>query len=96
VGDSSTILGVGEIDIKKNSINMDIVIQTAREIGKVIGNIPIIGYILMGEDKSIAVGLTITGLLDNPKVKTHTIKDMVTMPFKMIERLLHTPKYLIK
>lgn len=96
VGDSSTILGAGGIDIEKNTIKMDIVIQTAREIGKVIGNIPIIGYILMGEDKSIAVGLTITGSLDNPKVETHTIKDMVTIPFKMIERLLHTPKYLIK
>ncbi len=96
VGKSSTILGAGEIDIKNGTINMDIVIQTAREIGKVIGNIPIIGYILMGDNKSIAVGLTITGSLDNPKVDTHTIEDMVTMPFKMIERLLKAPKYLIK
>ncbi len=31
---------------------MDSPIQTAREIGKAIGSIPIGGYILFGEDKS--------------------------------------------
>jgi len=96
IGESSTILGAGEIDIKTDTINLDIVIQTAREIGKVISNIPIIGYILMGDDKSIAVGLNISGKLDNPKVNTHTIKDMVSIPFKMIKRLLQAPKQLLK
>ena len=96
VGESSTILGVGEIDIEQNTIKMDIIIQTAREIGKVIGNIPIIGYILMGDDKSFAVGLSISGSLDDPKIDTHAIEDMVTIPFKMIDRLLKSPKFLIK
>jgi len=37
---------------KPQKINMDSPIQTAREIGKAIGSIPIGGYILFGEDKS--------------------------------------------
>ena len=67
-GSSSTIVGKGEIDLKKKTIDIKLAIKIAKTLGKVVGNIPLLGYILMGEDKSMTLGLKIEGTLDKPKV----------------------------
>ena len=93
-GDSASIVGKGEIDLKKNSINMNMAIQTARELGKVVGSIPLLGYILMGEDKSMTVGLKITGSLSKPKVKTSASKEILKLPLDLIKRTLQSPAHI--
>jgi hypothetical protein len=94
-GTSASIVGKGEIDLKKNTINMNMAVQTARELGKVVGNIPLLGYILMGEDKSMTVGLTITGSLDKPKVTTSATKELLKLPLDLIKRTLQSPAHII-
>jgi len=96
VGGSSTIVGAGEIDLTTNLVSIDLAVQTAREIGKVVGSIPIVGYILVGDGKSVATGVTIRGSLNNPQVQSHAIKDMVSLPLGMIERLLKSPARLME
>ena len=94
-GTSASIVGKGEIDLKKNTINMNMAIQTARELGKAVGSIPILGYILMGEDKSMTVGLKITGSLSKPKVKTSATKELLKLPLDLIKRTLQSPAHII-
>ncbi len=96
IGESSTIIGAGSINLKTQKIKIDLAVQVAREIGNIISKIPLVGYILVGDDKSMAIGLSITGDLKNPKVDTHTIKNMVELPFSILERLLKTPSNLLK
>ena len=96
VGKSATIVGKGELDLKKNTINMNMAIQTARELGKVVGSIPLLGYILMGDDKSMTVGLKITGSIDKPKVETSATKELLSLPFDIIKRTLQAPAHAIK
>jgi hypothetical protein len=67
---------------------------TAREFGKVIGNIPVLGYILMGEDKSMTVGLKITGSLSKPIVKTSATKEFLKLPLDLIRRTLQSPAHI--
>jgi len=95
-GKSSTIVGKGELDLKKRTINMNMAIQTARELGKVVGSIPVLGYILMGEDKSMTVGLKITGSLDKPKVETSATKEILSLPFDLIKRTFQAPAHAVK
>lgn len=90
-GGSANIAGTGEIDLEKKTINLNLVIQVAREFGKVVGSVPVLGYILMGEDKSLTVGLTITGSLDKPVVKTTTAQDIVSFPLQILQRTLQSP-----
>lgn len=90
-GGSASIVGKGEIDLKKKTINMNLAIQIAREFGKVVGNLPVVGYILMGEDKSMTVGLTITGSLDKPVVQTTTAQDIVSLPLQILKRTIESP-----
>jgi len=91
-GKSATISGDGAIDLETGKINVDLAIQTAKVIGNIIGSIPVVGYILTGENKSImTVGLHIGGTLDNPTTKTSPVKDILLLPFKMLKRTLTTP-----
>ncbi len=50
----------------------------------------------MGEDKSMTIGLNITGSLSQPKVKTSGTKDLLKLPLNIIERTLKSPAHLIK
>ena len=94
-GRSATIVGKGEINLKKKTINMKLAIQTARELGKFVGNLPLLGYILMGKDKSMTVGLTITGSMHKPKVKTSAAQDILSLPLQIIKRTLESPAHII-
>jgi len=94
-GESATIVGKGELDLKKKTIDINLSIQTARELGKVIGSIPLVGYILVGNDKSLTVGLNITGSLDKPKVSVSAAKDILTYPLELIKRTIEAPQNMI-
>jgi hypothetical protein len=94
-GTSATIAGTGEIDLKKKTINLNLAIQTARELGKVVGSLPLVGYILMGKDKSVTIGLQITGALDDPQVKTSAGEEILTLPLQILKRALKSPAHII-
>ena len=94
-GESATIVGKGMIDIKKNKIDIKLAIQTARELGKFVGNLPLLGYILMGKDKSMTVGLEVTGKLTQPVVQTFATKEILTLPLELIKRTLQSPAHII-
>jgi len=92
-GKSATISGEGTVDLKTKKINVDLAIQTSRGIGSLIGDLPVVGYILTGKNKSImTVGLHIGGTLERPITKTSPIKDVLLLPFRMIERTFNPPK----
>jgi len=95
-GKSANIVGSGKIDLKRNTIDINLAIQIARELGKVVGSLPVLGYILMGEDKSMTVGLKITGSISEPKVETSPAKELLKLPLDIIERTLKAPTQLIK
>lgn len=94
-GAAATIVGKGELDLEEKTINMDLAIQVAHQLGKVVGNLPLVGYILTGEDKSITVGLKITGSLNKPIVKTSATKEILTLPLKILKRTLESPANII-
>lgn len=94
-GSSANIVGQGELDLKQKTINMNLAIQVARELGKVVGSVPLLGYILMGEDQSVAVGLKITGSLDKPIVTTTGTKELLLLPLDILKRTLQTPTHIL-
>ncbi|MEA3492715.1 MAG: AsmA-like C-terminal domain-containing protein, partial [Campylobacterota bacterium] len=94
-GGSATISGDGVIDLDTKKVNIDLAIQAAKPVGQILGSLPVVGYVLAGEKKSIiTIGLHISGTLDNPRVKISPIKDTLTLPFKMIQRTLDIPSKL--
>lgn len=82
--------GLGE-----KTIDIELGIQVARELGKVVGSIPLVGYILVGKDKSVTVGLNVTGSLDKPKVSVSAAKDILSYPLELIKRTIEAPVQLL-
>jgi hypothetical protein len=49
----------------------------------------------MGKDKSMTVGLKISGTLDKPKVQTTTAQDILTLPLHFLKRTIESPAHII-
>ena len=94
-GKSASISGKGTVSTINGAINMDLAVRTARGLGKLIGSLPIVGYILMGKDKSITTGVKVTGTLENPKVTTNVVMETLLAPFGMFIRTLQSPAHII-
>ena len=95
-GNSATVTGKGIIHLDTGTVDVKLAIQTVRELGKMVGKIPLLGYILMGDDNSMTVGLKVTGTLENPKVKTSVAKDILTLPLQILKRTIEAPGYMQK
>lgn len=83
------ILGDGEADMKTEIINGTLTFKT--DLGSALGKIPMVGYILLGDDGSISTTVSISGKLDNPKVETAIAKEIVTAPFNILKRTVVYP-----
>ncbi len=90
-GKSATVVGKGKIRLDDGDLDIGLAIRTAREFGKLIGKIPVLGYILLGEDKSMTIALTVKGTLKKPVVRTSVAKDILTLPLQIIKRTLTLP-----
>lgn len=86
--------GKGKIDFANKNIDMDIHLKT--QAGKNVGKVPVIGYVLAGDDDDESLSLTIKGGLDNPKVKTSMLKEVVVYPLELLYRVLKLPIHLTK
>ncbi len=83
------ILGEGEADMKTDTLNGSLTFKT--DLGSALGKIPMVGYILLGDDGSISTTVSISGKLDDPKVETAIAKEIVTAPFNILKRTVVYP-----
>ncbi|MFK5880774.1 MAG: AsmA-like C-terminal domain-containing protein [Sulfurospirillum sp.] len=90
-GTSADISGYGYLDLKTKEINMDLQIKTLKDISKIIKNIPLIGYIILGDDKSISTNIEVSGSVYNPKVETQILQDTIMSPLNIIKRTIKSP-----
>ncbi len=83
------ISGSSIANLEKNSIDGELNLKTT--IGSSIGKIPMVGYILLGDDGSISTTLKISGSLDNPSIDTAIAKESVVAPFNILKRAIIYP-----
>jgi len=95
-GKSADILGKGRVDLAKDTLNLQLQIKTLKSFSNAIDMIPIVGGIILGEDKRIATNVDVTGSLSDPKIETHLILDTLKTPMNIIKRTLEAPFELFK
>ena len=93
-GRSSTIAGKGTVRLDNGKLDLDLVVRTARELGKTLGQIPVVGYILFGKDRSLTAGVRIDGTLEHPRVHTNPLGEALLYPLELLKRTLQTPAQL--
>ncbi len=91
VSQAITFDGYGIIDSKKRTIHLFLDLKTLKPITNIVKNIPLAGYILLGKEGSISIGVEVTGRLDDPTIVSHATKDTIKAPFNIIKRTLGLP-----
>ncbi|MGZ3613000.1 MAG: YhdP family protein [Thermodesulfobacteriota bacterium] len=82
----------GKIDLGKNFIDARIGVHPLVTIDKILGNVPVAGYILTGKDKGfISFFYDVNGNLDDPKIEAIPLKSIEEPTWGIIKRLLLTP-----
>ncbi len=90
-GDSAQITGKGSIDFDRQLIAMRLQIHFLESLTSVLNKIPVAGYLIFGEDGTLAVTLRIDGALENPRITTEATKDLIKAPLNILERTLTLP-----
>ncbi|NOX14557.1 MAG: hypothetical protein GXP61_00685, partial [Epsilonproteobacteria bacterium] len=90
-GFSANIEGSGYVYLDTKKIYLRLRIKTLKDISKLLGSIPILGYIALGDDKSFSTNIEVFGDLSNPKIKTNILKDSLLSPFNIIKRVVKSP-----
>lgn len=95
-GSSADIVGSGIVNFEENKIALDLQIRTLKTFSSVIDMIPLVGGLILGEDKKISTRITVSGSVDDPKVETHLVSDTLMSPFNILKRTLELPLELFK
>ncbi len=83
-----TITAEGESDLDKDSI--DLLMEVKTEIGSAAKNIPLIGYLIFG-DETVSTTVRVHGDLSDPKVESAVAKSIIVAPYNIIKRTITLP-----
>jgi hypothetical protein len=86
--------GSGWIDFTRSTIDLDLnlILQAAQNIRR----IPLLGYILSGDEKRPSVTVKVQGDLDSPEISQSTFRELVSLPFAALSRTLGLPAHLVR
>lgn len=90
-GNMADFSGKGLLDLKKNTVDANIDIIFMKDYAKIVGYIPVLNYIFLGDDKRVATAVEIQGDLDDPKVNTNLSKEAANVPLDMVKRIFNIP-----
>ena len=85
----------GIINLKDETLNILLSLETIKDLAKTIGAIPIAGYLILGDDKTIRTRIKISGDIKNPKIRSQVGKDVLEAPINIIKRTFKLPSKLL-
>jgi len=86
------ITAKGESDFEKENIEM--LMQVKTDLGSTAKNIPILGYIIFGDD-TVSTTVRVHGPLNNPKVESSVAKSIISAPYNILRRTITLPLHVI-
>ncbi len=90
-GVDADIIGKGKYDIENEFVDLKVDLKTFKDVSNLIGKIPLLNNILLGNNNTIEIFVSIAGKIDNPKVTTQTAKEAALVPFNIIKRTISLP-----
>ena len=95
-GSSADIVGSGKIDVAQNTLDLELQIRTLKTFSSLVDMIPLVGGVILGDDKRISTNITVKGSLDDPIIETHLFTDTLMSPLNILKRTLELPLELFK
>jgi uncharacterized protein YhdP len=94
--DAINISAIGKIDLVKDDLEATICVQPLQTVGKVVNRIPVVGWILTGNNKTfLTTYFEAKGKLEDPDVKAIPVKSMAKGVLNIFIRVFELPAKLI-
>ncbi|UTJ05427.1 AsmA-like C-terminal domain-containing protein [Arcobacter roscoffensis] len=91
VGNGIDFDGKGKVDLNNMTLDSKIKLIFFKDYSSIVGSIPVVNYVLLGENKRVATQVNIFGDLKNPKISTNLTKDAFSVPVNIGKRVLESP-----
>jgi hypothetical protein len=95
VGNGIDFDGKGKVDLNSMTLNSDIKLIFLKDYSKIVGIIPVVNYVLLGNNNRVETQVNVFGDLDNPKIATNLTKDAFSVPVNIAKRILSSPSMLL-
>jgi len=90
-GVSADIAGKGVVNLKDETLHVNLQLKTLKDVSGIIDKIPLINHIILGEDKSISTAITLSGNIQDPHIQTQVLQDTLVTPFNILRRTIELP-----
>lgn len=82
--------------VNRNTKKIDLEFNMITQAKTNLNKIPLVGYILVGDEKRPSIHLKVSGDLSDPEVKHSTFKEVLTLPYSILKRTIKLPQFLLK
>ncbi|MDD2887601.1 MAG: AsmA-like C-terminal domain-containing protein [Aliarcobacter sp.] len=91
IGNGIDFDGRGQIDLNTMMLDSTIKLIFLKDYSKIVGMIPVVNYVLLGDNNRVETEVNLNGSLDNPELSTNLTKDTITAPVNIGKRILNSP-----
>lgn len=95
VGNGIDFDGKGKVDLSTLTLDSEVKLVFLKDYSKIVGAIPVVNYVLLGDNKRVETSVNIFGELENPKISTNLTKETFTVPVNIAKRILSSPSMLL-
>ena len=94
IGNGIDFDGSGIVDLKNNIIDSNIKLIFFKDYSKLVGMVPVINYVLLGDNNRVETEVNLNGSLSDPDISTNLTKDTISVPMNIGKRILSFPSIL--
>ena len=88
---------VGDIDLGHKTVDLEIAVQPLETLDKLVGRIPILGTVLMGDEGAVVVTYyKVTGSFENPEVRAVVFQSLGRKGQGIFQRIFKQPETILK
>lgn len=91
VGNGIDFEGKGKIDLINSNLDFNLNVIFFKDYANIVGAIPVLNYILLGDENRVETKVNIFGDLNNPTISTNLTKDTINIPTNIIKRVINSP-----
>ncbi|MFW3328029.1 AsmA-like C-terminal domain-containing protein, partial [Aliarcobacter butzleri] len=91
VGNGIDFEGKGDIDLTNSNINFNMNLIFFKDYANIVGAIPVLNYIILGDENRVETKININGSLDNPTIATNLTTDTLNIPSNIAKRVINSP-----
>ena len=91
VGNGIDFEGKMMVDLDSRVIDGKLNLIFFKGYSSVVGSIPVLNYVFLGDNKRVETQIELSGTLDEPKIVSNIAKDSINAPVNVIKRIIKSP-----